>query len=922
MIKKKQIATILSLALISTMILSAIQNQNIPTVNAQDDYGNVLQYEWPQSTGESPSNTHFSSGPAPSTPNILWKFTETGGSCTAFGGFVFARKGGASGRPGAPPGPPPKVFALDPFTGEAVYTLDGASGTVYKFTDTLMIIGRSCYETATGTLVWTSPISFSMRPYVPELKMSFGGTTAWEFSDGGNGPPTVAWQRTDLQDVDTRTVYGDGRLYGSGLGHEIALNATTGETIWDVDIQGTTDYNGCYYMGRWLKTSLDGRVYAFDGDTGEIDWIFDPGTFWNYWCTAPAAGYGMFYMYNLDRHVYAIDVETGELAWAYETPGHIYAGFPVVADEKLYTTMGYNGYRDPDTGAPGRDEYSCVNALTGEEIWTLPFAAGQGYSDAHCIAYGNLYVSEVGSTEIWCISDTPKDWPMFRGDAAHTADGTGPQDLQLKWKFQTGSVVISSPTIVDGVVYAGSHDKNIYALNADTGSEIWNFTTNYRIKSSPAVVNGKLYTGTDDGNVYCLDAQTGAKLWQNTVPGDIELTSGQSAQMDIRSSPTVVDGKVYVGSIDKNFYCINANSGSTLWTFTTTGPITSSAAVVDDAVYITSSTPRPKGTLYKLNATTGSLIWEKGMFYARGPDMHASPTVADGVIYLPADARDYYAINATDGATIWKISGDQNFAFTYLSGSVLHVNGKLYMADPNQFLFSCYNAADGEKIWTKFLGREVYSSPTYSLGKIYVGTENFALYVLDAKTGEQLSYYDAFESNKIWSSPTPYNNRLYIGSFEGTINCLEEKSNPPPIIAAQIDLSLSENTVVKGESLYIEGSVTNVKASIPLTVSVDYPDSTYDDIELLTDVNGYFQVIYTPRMVGDLTVFAWCEGGDFYYGGACDPLTLTVVDPQPTPPPDPTPPPMTDTYIIGFGAAAIIAIVIFGVLILMKVRKK
>jgi len=80
MIKKKQIVTIISLALVASMVLSAIQNLNITSVNAQDDYGNVLQYEWPQSTGEDPGNTHFSSGPAPSTTNILWKFTETGGS--------------------------------------------------------------------------------------------------------------------------------------------------------------------------------------------------------------------------------------------------------------------------------------------------------------------------------------------------------------------------------------------------------------------------------------------------------------------------------------------------------------------------------------------------------------------------------------------------------------------------------------------------------------------------------------------------------------------------------------------------------------------------------------------------------------------------------------------------------------------------
>jgi outer membrane protein assembly factor BamB len=146
-----------------------------------------------------------------------------------------------------------------------------------------------------------------------------------------------------------------------------------------------------------------------------------------------------------------------------------------------------------------------------------------------------------------------------------------------------------------------------------------------------------------------------------------------------------------------------------------------------------------------------------------------------------------------------------------------------------------------------------------------------ALYVLDSETGEKLSFTEL--GTQSISSPALYNTRLYIGGFDNYVYCYEEAPNPPPIPAAQIDLSLSENTVVKGSQLYIEGRVVNVQAAIPLTVSVDNPDSTYEDIPVMTDVNGYFQVIYTPEVLGDLTVFAWCEGGDFYYGGASDGLS-------------------------------------------------
>jgi outer membrane protein assembly factor BamB len=244
---------------------------------------------------------------------------------------------------------------------------------------------------------------------------------------------------------------------------------------------------------------------------------------------------------------------------------------------------------------------------------------------------------------------------------------------------------------------------------------------------------------------------------------------------DWRSSPTVVGGRVYVGSLDTNFYCLNADTGATIWTFPTGGPVTSSAAVVDGAVYITSSTPRPNGILYKLDRITGSVIWQLSIPYVRGPDMHASPTVADGMVFIPADSGAHYGINATTGDIIWTIEGapGSTFSFTYLTGSITYAYGRVYMSDPNMFTFSCYNATTGEKIWSNWLSREQYSTPVYACEKIYIGMENSAFYILDALTGEKISYYEGFVSNRLWSSPALYNGRVYIGCLDGNIYCFE-----------------------------------------------------------------------------------------------------------------------------------------------------
>ena len=141
------------------------------------------------------------------------------------------------------------------------------------------------------------------------------------------------------------------------------------------------------------------------------------------------------------------------------------------------------------------------------------------------------------------------DTMQFRYNATHLGDyspvaGSNVSNGKLTWRLTTGDYVLSSPALVDGVVYIGSDDNNTYALNATTGTKLWNYTTGDNVESSPAVINGTVYVGSNDGNVYALSAATGAKVWSFTT-GDY-----------VFSSPAVVNGTVYVGSNDGNVYAI------------------------------------------------------------------------------------------------------------------------------------------------------------------------------------------------------------------------------------------------------------------------------------------------------------------------------------------------------------------------------
>ena len=290
----------------------------------------------------------------------------------------------------------------------------------------------------------------------------------------------------------------------------------------------------------------------------------------------------------------------------------------------------------------------------------------------------------------------------------------------------------SSPTIVDGTVYVGSSDSKIYALDAQTGLQIWTFTAGFPIRSSCAVADGKVYTGADDGNVYCLDATTGTQLWKTFAGGVTYWNTGYDLVM-IRSSPIVLNGKVYVGSLDDHLYCLNADTGAYIWKFASGGAIQDTPAVIaNDGIYFSAAIPpttdgdpllgrfvlgNTNFTLYKLDINSGSMIWQQGIprtAMVKSNQCHvqapASPTVADGMVFIPNDVAEIYCINATNGEIICTTPAllqEEPAEHTYQGPSILYAGGRLYTND--YFAISCWNATDGEKLFTTMVrARDVH----------------------------------------------------------------------------------------------------------------------------------------------------------------------------------------------------------------------
>ncbi|MFB3889883.1 MAG: PQQ-binding-like beta-propeller repeat protein, partial [Candidatus Bathyarchaeia archaeon] len=585
---KKIGKTLLPLIFVCLMASSVLLVSDSTVTAATTDYGNLLQYEWTRARGGDSSLTFFSAGPAPSSPDVLWQRKDISSLPLAFNGKLFYTQS-------------LNIIALDPFTGITVSTFKvpgilnrtSSIAEIFKIDDTRMgaLVTSSgtyptslnvwifhCLNTADGTILWSMPtpqVSGGRDPqlsWVPQEKMAYmaianqtgrgtnaAGSTgilqAWSFADL-SAPPKLAWTWYPLGTV-SNIVYGDGRLYPDGTNlDQICLDAKTGAVLWTTQLTGARYYRGTYYKGMIMRGLLDNTFVALNGTTGEVLWTHNPHTY-GFWSSGSAAGLDMAYMLNVDGHLYAFDATTGHLVWKYKGPGLAYPGYVNIADGKVYASTGQDGANPYGEGAP---QFTCFDAYTGRVIWQLnDVELGAGPGPTTLIAYGNLYaITPSGYTvrpgaNSLIAYGSKKDWSMFLGDPAHTATGYGgPLDMNLSWKYKTNAQVVSSPAVVQGKVYIGSYDQNMYCLDAANGAKLWNFTTGYPIMSSPAVVGGKVFTGADDGFIYCLNANTGEQIWKTSAPGQVlHIITGIT--VEYRGSPTVVGDRVaWHGQADRH----------------------------------------------------------------------------------------------------------------------------------------------------------------------------------------------------------------------------------------------------------------------------------------------------------------------------------------------------------------------------------
>jgi len=383
---------------------------------------------------------------------------------------------------------------------------------------------------------------------------------------------------------------------------------------------------------------------------------------------SPAVYDGFVYVGSEDKNLYAINIADKKLHWKFPTGGAVFSS-PAVFNNIIYFAS-YDGY------------FYAVNAVSGTLAWK----------------FKTLGEKKVGAKGLW----TMKPFSEYMDD---------PFDFFL-----------SSPVIDEKnqIVYFGSGDGNVYALNAKNGQTIWSCKTNGIIHTSPALSNGTIYIGSWDKYFYAIDSKNGKIKWKFRTKEDtaMHLLEG------IQSSATVADGIVYFGSRDGHFYALNAQSGQLIWKYDASNSwILTTAAFSKNTIYIgTSDTYK----IVALDAKTGEEI---SSVRANGY-VYSSPAIAGETLYIGDFTGQFLAIDLSSNGKIldrYETEGRKMNAKSVLNNDLIDF---AYLVPGMDLSFYSATVAGMNKLYT--VG-PVLSSPAIADGNIFFGSADGYLYGLTLK---------------------------------------------------------------------------------------------------------------------------------------------------------------------------------------------
>jgi outer membrane protein assembly factor BamB len=273
----------------------------------------------------------------------------------------------------------------------------------------------------------------------------------------------------------------------------------------------------------------------------------------------------------------------------------------------------------------------------------------------------------------------------------------------------------SGPTVHDGIIYVGSRDGRVVAINSSTQSQQWDYTfTSTTIYTTPIVDGDLVYVGTYSGQVYALTIAGGTERWVYPRTGSIGAIVG---------SLVIANETIYISSSDGRVYALDTTYGDLKWkSEPLADKLWTSPTVIGDTLYVSTF----DGHIYALSLETGErLDWS----FESEAGFASSPVIDEDTIFLGSFDRHFYAVKIGSDVPMWKFPQEKPASNWFWASPIVNegivyagcLDGKLYAIE----------AETGEKLWEFDAKSPIVSSPVLMDNLLIVAAESGNVYVFD-----------------------------------------------------------------------------------------------------------------------------------------------------------------------------------------------
>jgi outer membrane protein assembly factor BamB len=366
------------------------------------------------------------------------------------------------------------------------------------------------------------------------------------------------------------------------------------------------------------------------------------------------------------------------------------------------------------------------------------------------------------------------NWSQYGGDAGHSGAAVGETilspatvgSLRMRWSQPLGGPVATiSPTVVNGVVYAGAADAT---EQTEAGS----------------------------GHLRAFDAASGSLLWTYDTPLVPPFAPGDHSALG--ATPAVGGSMIYVAGSDSVARAIDLSNRNVVWS--AQAPPAAPGPVLDGSTLVLPTLEGTRPSVLALDSQTGATIWQDQGYCEVCGDVSTEPAVAGGLVIttlVVGTGDSLVALDEASGSAVWAAPLDANVTVTAAAGTVFaagHSSLSAYdlatgsrrwtrtiddrdgsgpSVDADRLIIastaglSAYDTSTGSPLWSTSLPADETSKPAIANGVIYEGGSDGHLYALDEATGTALA--SIVTTGPINSSPAIANGVVYVTSQDGTL---------------------------------------------------------------------------------------------------------------------------------------------------------